>query len=253
MMAGPQTEKRARNRVQVRFVAQNGNSRIALEVYVRKQMASTFDRFWNRISGTAVSLRDINGPRGGIDKHCRVRLRLSPKGQITVIADAANEFAAATTAIARAQRAFVRHLERRTRRRRRQDSLASDAYEVTPMKSYTRNVRKKNRSPQSTTDVVGIGSTVVVRDLSTNEVESYSLVNDSDADIRSHRISTLTPAGRAFYGRRAGDIVKVAAPGGTYRFRIERVSKDGHLDANHDALSGMIELGRVVIQGTEIS
>jgi hypothetical protein len=75
-------------------------------------------------------------------------------------------------------------------------------------------------------------------------------VNASDADIKSHRISTLTPAGRAFYGRRAGDVVDVIAPGGTYCFRIESVSRNGHIDGDDDVLSGMIELGQAVIHGT---
>jgi transcription elongation GreA/GreB family factor len=68
-----------------------------------------------------------------------------------------------------------------------------------------------------------IGSTVTVRDLDTGEVDSYTLVPPALADIRTNRISSFTPVAHAVYGRRAGDEVKVMAPGGTIRLVIELV------------------------------
>ncbi len=71
--------------------------------------------------------------------------------------------------------------------------------------------------------VVGIGSRVAVRDVDTGEYEVYTLVEPAEADIAEHRISSMTPVAHALYGRTAGDVVEVAAPGGLIRLHIESV------------------------------
>ena len=98
------------------------------------------------------------------------------------------------------------------------------------MRTYAPQTRTALLGTRANTDVVNIGSTIVVRDLGSNEVESYRIVAANQADITNNWISTLTPAGRAFYGRRPGDVVEVQAPGGTFYFRIERVTSDGFLE-----------------------
>jgi transcription elongation factor GreA len=72
---------------------------------------------------------------------------------------------------------------------------------------------------------VSIGSTVHIRDLELNEREMYTLTRPSEADIRLNRISTLSPIGRAIYGRRPGEIVEVEAPGGVFHVEIEAVEQ----------------------------
>ena len=67
-------------------------------------------------------------------------------------------------------------------------------------------------------EVVSIGSTVVVRDLETNEVDVYTLVPPNHADISLNRISSLTPVAHALYGRRVGETVD---DGRQPRFRCE--------------------------------
>jgi transcription elongation GreA/GreB family factor len=71
--------------------------------------------------------------------------------------------------------------------------------------------------------VIGIGSTVAIRDLHTDEREEYALVQPDEADICQHRISSFSPLGRAIYGRKVGDIVRVEAPSARVRIRIEAV------------------------------
>lgn len=73
---------------------------------------------------------------------------------------------------------------------------------------------------------VTIGSTVTVRDLDTGEREVYTLTPPGQADITNNRISSLTPVAHAIYGRRAGDEVEVAAPGGAVRLLIESVQPE---------------------------
>lgn len=72
-------------------------------------------------------------------------------------------------------------------------------------------------------DVVGMGSTVWFQDLETDEVEQYTLVVPSEADVMRDRISVLAPIGTALLGYRLGDIVEWQVPSGKRRLEIVKV------------------------------
>lgn len=76
---------------------------------------------------------------------------------------------------------------------------------------------------------VGIGSIVHLRDLETHEKETYTLTRPGDANIRHSCISTMTPIGRAIYGRRPGEIVEFDAPSGTIAVEILAVESNAPL------------------------
>lgn len=61
---------------------------------------------------------------------------------------------------------------------------------------------------------VVFGATVVVADGDTGEESTYRIVGEDEADIKSGRVSVGSPLARALIGRRVGDEVAVAAPGG---------------------------------------
>ena len=43
---------------------------------VTRRAGTLLDRFRNRISALHVQLDDLNGPKGGIDRHCMLKARL---------------------------------------------------------------------------------------------------------------------------------------------------------------------------------
>lgn len=55
-----------------------------------------------------VQLSDVNGPRGGVDKQCRVELRTANAGTVVITAMARDWHAALDTALARSARTLVR-------------------------------------------------------------------------------------------------------------------------------------------------
>ncbi len=55
-----------------------------------------------------VQLSDVNGPRGGVDKQCRVELKTAYAGTVGVTAMARDWHAALDTALARSARTLVR-------------------------------------------------------------------------------------------------------------------------------------------------
>jgi len=70
---------------------------------------------------------------------------------------------------------------------------------------------------------VGIGSTITIRDVHTDEREVYTLVRPKDADIDRNLLSSFSPLGKALGGRRVREIVDIDAPGGIMRYEIEAV------------------------------
>jgi len=72
-------------------------------------------------------------------------------------------------------------------------------------------------------NVVTMNSTVVFRDLDTNEKETYTLVFPDSADIANDRLSVLAPVGTAILGERVGDVIKWRVPQGWRRLKIEHV------------------------------
>jgi transcription elongation factor GreA len=70
----------------------------------------------------------------------------------------------------------------------------------------------------------GIGSSVRLRDLETNEVVEYELVGAIEGNASQGRVSIEAPVGRALLGADAGDSVTVACPRGELRFDVMSVT-----------------------------
>jgi regulator of nucleoside diphosphate kinase len=78
-------------------------------------------------------------------------------------------------------------------------------------------------SSQLPEDVVAMNSTVWFRELDSDEIEKYTLVSPSEADVVRDRISVLAPIGTALLGYRTGDVVQWHVPSGERRFEIVNV------------------------------
>ncbi len=73
---------------------------------------------------------------------------------------------------------------------------------------------------------VGMGSTVVVRDVTPNADDdemTYTLVGPGEIDLRRSRISIQSPLGRALADHGIGDVVEVDTPSGRHLYCIERI------------------------------
>lgn len=69
--------------------------------------------------------------------------------------------------------------------------------------------------------VVAMGSKITVKEVGgSSRPEVYQLVGAAEADPKQGRISNESPLGKSLLGRHVGDEVKVAAPGGTFAYRI---------------------------------
>jgi transcription elongation factor GreA len=70
---------------------------------------------------------------------------------------------------------------------------------------------------------VGLGSTVKVFDLDTNEHEDFMVVLAEMMDIEAGHISLASPLGRALKGRKVGDEIELRLPRGQRRLKVIRI------------------------------
>lgn len=74
-------------------------------------------------------------------------------------------------------------------------------------------------------DTVGVGNAVRVFDLQYSEEDVYTIVGATEADMKKLRISSESPIGKALLGKRVGDTVDVATPGGVVKLKVLEISR----------------------------
>jgi len=73
-------------------------------------------------------------------------------------------------------------------------------------------------------DSVGLGDTVLLTDLSHGASVTYQLVHSREANPRNGKLSAASPIGRAILGKPDGAEFDFSAPGGVFRYRVERIA-----------------------------
>ncbi len=73
-------------------------------------------------------------------------------------------------------------------------------------------------------DAVVFGATVKILDEETEEEKIYRIVGDSEADVKSGKVSISSPVARALIGKKVGDAVEVSAPGGARGYEILEIT-----------------------------
>ncbi len=75
----------------------------------------------------------------------------------------------------------------------------------------------------SGSSVIGLGSTVTIREEGTDDDETYTLVGATEANPSNGCISNESPLGRMLLGKKKGAKVTVNTPGGEVDFKIINV------------------------------
>ncbi len=71
-------------------------------------------------------------------------------------------------------------------------------------------------------DIVGVGSTVEAQ--KGLKIVVYTIVGSSESNPGNSLISNESPLGRAFLGRKSGDIVEMDAPSGKIKYKILKIT-----------------------------
>lgn len=84
----------------------------AVQDYIESRVLYSLDRFTPRITRVSVQILDLNGPRGGQDKGCRIEVQLRPSGRVFVRDTDAHVHAAVDRAVDRLARVVGRTIEK---------------------------------------------------------------------------------------------------------------------------------------------
>src|SRR5919112_15710 len=68
------------------------------------------------------------------------------------------------------------------------------------------------------------GTTAEVRDLTTDKVHRWTIVGPTEADLRAGKLSSESPVAAALLGLAEGEEAAVETPGGTRRYRVEKLA-----------------------------
>lgn len=68
-----------------------------------------------------------------------------------------------------------------------------------------------------------VGSTVVVKKLENNEINTFTIVGSEEVDLINGKVSNESPLGMALIGKHAGDKVTFMTPKGEVSYIIEKV------------------------------
>jgi transcription elongation factor GreA len=71
---------------------------------------------------------------------------------------------------------------------------------------------------------IKFGATVTLIDEDTEKQSKFQIVGESEADVKSGKVSITSPTGRALIGKKAGDSIEVNTPGGGKSYEIVTVA-----------------------------
>ena len=77
---------------------------------------------------------------------------------------------------------------------------------------------------QLSTDCVQIMSKVEMTNMANNAKMSYTIVSESEANLREGKISITTPIAKGLLNKKVGDVVEIKIPRGTIKLRIDKIS-----------------------------
>ena len=70
---------------------------------------------------------------------------------------------------------------------------------------------------------VGLGNSVSLKNLDNGKIVKYTMVGAVEANPLEGKISNESPLGKAFLGRKVGDVMEVETPGGKTKYRISAI------------------------------
>ncbi len=76
------------------------------------------------------------------------------------------------------------------------------------------------------TDEVQIMSKVKMTNLATNKTVSYTIVSESEANLKENKISIHTPIAQGLLNKKVGDVAEIQVPRGILKLRIDDITID---------------------------
>lgn len=95
---------------------------------------------------------------------------------------------------------------------------------IAKLENMIANARIIDESRINTTHIQ-IMNKVKLKNLVNNSEVEYTLVGESEANLKEGKLAAATPIGKALIGKSKGDVVEVRVPSGLIKFEIIEISK----------------------------
>ena len=96
---------------------------------------------------------------------------------------------------------------------------------IAKMEELYANARLIDESQLDTSKVLVL-SKVKMRNVANKMEITYTLVAESEADLKTGKISVTSPIGKGLLGKSVGDIAEITVPNGKLQFEILEISRD---------------------------
>lgn len=97
-------------------------------------------------------------------------------------------------------------------------------FKIVKLKNVVASARIIDESQLDTSKVL-IHSIVKIKNTTNNMELSYTLVADSETDVRNGKLSVNSPIGKGLLGKEVGDIAEIKVPNGIMKFEIVDISR----------------------------
>jgi transcription elongation factor GreA len=97
--------------------------------------------------------------------------------------------------------------------------------QIAKLENTLANARIINESELDNSRVLVL-SNVEVKNKANSLVMKYKLVAQSEADLKSGKISVESPIGRGLLGKKVGEIAKISVPSGSIELEIVSITRD---------------------------
>lgn len=94
---------------------------------------------------------------------------------------------------------------------------------IAQLKNLLANARLINEDNIGT-DFVQILNKVTIRNTKNNQKMTYTLVAESEANLKENKIAVSTPVAQGLMGKKVGDIAEIKVPSGIMSFEIVDIS-----------------------------
>lgn len=95
---------------------------------------------------------------------------------------------------------------------------------ISKLKNVLSSARVLDESQMDTSKVL-ILSTVLIKNIKMNKEFKYTLVAESEADLKAGKISINSPIGKGLFGKKVGEIAEVKVPNGIMELEILEITR----------------------------
>jgi transcription elongation factor GreA len=96
---------------------------------------------------------------------------------------------------------------------------------ISKMEDLYANARLIDESQLDTTKVLVLSNVKIKNQANGMEIK-YTLVAESEADLKSGKISVTSPIGKGLLGKSVGEVAEITVPNGRISFEILEISRD---------------------------